>query len=211
MYMVYIDGILFPVAPAKIVTETENDNREVELIDGSFVLKTGGKGLKRISFEMLLPMSRYPFAMYEDGFKDGMYYVDEITRIAGNNSPVWLDIYRMLPNKEKTFLTNILVVPGKITVVEDAGNGLDLWVKAEFIEYRNVETKIATEKFVGGYTERESDFTVPETYTVKSGDSLWQISKMFFDDGSRYTYLAEINSIKKPYTIYKGQVIKLRE
>lgn len=211
MYMLYIDQVLFPVAPGKIVTETENENREVELVDGSFITRPGGRGLRRFSFELLLPMSEYPFATYEDSFKDGVYFIDELNRIAAENVPVWFDLYRTMPDANKTYLTNIQVVPEKITIVEDASNGMDMLAKVELLEYRNVETKTAKEKRQTGYTQRESDYELPDTYTVKSGDSLWLISKKFFDDGSKYTYLAQINSIKKPYTIYTGQVLKLKE
>lgn len=210
MYMVYLDGERFPVAPGKIVTENENNNKEVELIDGSFVLRGGGKGLKRISFELLLPMNEYPFAVYEAGFRDGMYYVDVLERISKEKKPVWLDIYRTTGDMNKTYLTNILVMTDKITVIEDADNGLDLKVRVELIEYRNTETKVATEKRNTKAQTRESDLEVPYTYVVKQGDSLWRIAKLYFDDGNMYTYLAQINSIKKPYTIYAGQVIKLR-
>lgn len=210
MYMLYIDHVLFPVAPGKIVVETENENRTVELVDGSFVTRLGGRGLKKFSFELMLPMSEYPFAVYEDGFKNGVYFIEELDRIAGANTPVWFDVYRTLPDMNKIYLTNVQVVPNKITIVEDASNGMDFAAKVELREYRNVETKLLEEKANKGYSERVSDLEIPETYTVQSGDSLWRISKRFFDDGGKYTYLAEINNIKKPYTIYTGQVIKLR-
>lgn len=210
MYLVYIDHVLFPVAPGKIVTETENDNKVIELIDGSFVTMPGGRGVRKISFELLLPMSEYPFATYEDGFRDGVFYIDELNRMAGENVPVWFDVYRTLPDMNKTYLTNLPVTVDKVSIIENAENGLDMVAKVELREYRSVETKIATEKKNGSYTQRESEYEVPETYTVKSGDSLWTISKKVFGDGEYYTYLAEINSIKKPYTIYTGQVLKLR-
>lgn len=210
MYMLYIDHVLFPVAPGKIVVETENENRTVELVDGSFVTRPGGRGLKKFSFELMLPMSEYPFAVYEDGFKNGVYFIEELDRIAGANTPVWFDLYRTLPDMNKIYLTNIQVVPNKITIVEDASNGMDFAAKVELSEYRNVETKLLEEKVSKGYSKRESDLEIPLTYTVQSGDTLWRISKKFFDDGSKYTYLAEINNIKNPYTIYVGQVIKLR-
>lgn len=210
MYMLYIDHVLFPVAPEKIVTESETGNKEVCLIDGSFITALGGQGLKKISFEIMLPMSEYPFALYENGFKDAGYFTDELYRIARENVPVWFDVYRTFPNMNKTYLTNMLVVPEKVKIIEDANNGMDMVAEVTLREYRSVETKLATEK-VNDYTSRVDTLTVPETYTVKSGDSLWLIAKKFLDDGEKYTYLAEINGIKKPYTIYTGQVIKLGE
>lgn len=209
MYMLYIDHVLFPVAPEKIVTVTEVGNKTVELVDGSFVSRIGGRGLKKISFELLLPMCQYPFAQYENGFRDAGYYMDELERIVSENKPVWFDVYRTFPDMNKTYLTNMLVLPEKVSVTEDAENGMDMKASVVLCEYRSIETKIVPEK--SGYTQREDTYVVPDTYTVKSGDSLWLIAKKELDDADMYTYLARINSIKAPYTIYPGQVIKLRE
>jgi hypothetical protein len=47
------------------------------------------------------------------------------------------------------------------------------------------------------------------SYTVKSGDSLWLISKRVYGDGSRYLEIAEKNSIKDPAKISVGQVLSV--
>lgn len=211
MYMLYIDHVLFPVAPGKIVIENEVNNRAISLVDGSFMSLRGSKGLKKISFELLLPMTEYPFAQYEGGFKDAGYFMDELERIATENKPVWFDVYRTFPDMNKTYLTNIQVLVEKISITEDAENGMDMKANVVLREYRNVQTRIVNEKQKEGYGKRDSDFEVPDTYTVKSGDSLWYIAKKFLDDSTMYTYLAQINSIEYPYTIYVGQTIKLRE
>lgn len=203
--------MLFPVAPERIVTETKNKNTVYSLIDGSFVLAPGGKELRKISFDLLLPMSEYPFAMYQSGFVHGGWFVDELNRIAAENKPVWFDVYRSFPDMKKTYLTNMLVVPEEITIVEDAKNGMDMVAKVVLREYRSVETLFAAEKVKNDYTQRENNLEAAYTYVVKSGDSLWLIAKKMLGDGAKYSYLARINGIKPPYVIYTGQVIKLRE
>lgn len=209
MYMLYIDHVLFPVAPGRIETQAENDNRVIKLIDGSEVNLIGTVGLKKISFDLLLPEREYPFAMYESGFKEAEYYVELIDKIFKENKSVELDIYRTNQSLDKTYLTSMTVLPCHVSFIEDADNGSDIIARLEFREYRKVETRIAEEK-KRTYT-RIDTYTVPDTYTVKKNDSLWRISKLIFEDGTKYTYLAEINGIKKPYVIYPGQVIKLRE
>ncbi len=208
MYILYIDHVLFPVAPGKIVVKTKTENEVIDLVDGSFTVKVGGVGPKRIEVELLLPMSRYPFASYENGFCDGGYYVDELNRIIGENKPVWFDVYRTFPDMNKTYLTNILVTVDSVEITENAENGMDMTAKVNMTEYRKCETKIVDEKKKKSY--RTDAFEAPLTYTVKRGDSLWLICKRFFDDGSMYKSIAELNNIKAPYTLYEGQVIKLR-
>lgn len=49
------------------------------------------------------------------------------------------------------------------------------------------------------------------TYTVKSGDCLWNIAKKYLGDGSRYNEIYNLNKdkIKNPNLIYAGQVLTL--
>ncbi|MBR5535058.1 MAG: LysM peptidoglycan-binding domain-containing protein [Clostridia bacterium] len=210
MYMLYLDDVLFPVAPGKIVTESETDNRIYALIDGSRVVKRGGCQLKKISFDLLLPMKKYPFAYYDVMFYDGEYYMEKLERMIAENVPVSFDLYRSIPGSDVTYLTSMKVLVEKVVKVEDALSSPDITVSVVLREYRSVQTKVATAKS-NSYKEREDTYVVPETYTVKSGDSLWMISRSVYGDGAKYTYLAEINGIKKPYTIYAGQKLKLRE
>ncbi|TEU17356.1 MAG: PKD domain-containing protein [Anaerolineales bacterium] len=44
------------------------------------------------------------------------------------------------------------------------------------------------------------------TYTVKSGDTLMEISRKLFNDDAQYwDEIADLNSLKAPYTIHPGQ------
>lgn len=46
-------------------------------------------------------------------------------------------------------------------------------------------------------------------YTVKSGDTLWAISKKYYNDGSKYYKIAKANNLKSPYIIHSGQKLKI--
>ena len=49
------------------------------------------------------------------------------------------------------------------------------------------------------------------TYTVKKGDCLWNIAKLFLGDGSRWREIYNLNTDKivNPNLIYPGQVLTL--
>lgn len=48
-----------------------------------------------------------------------------------------------------------------------------------------------------------------KTYTVVSGDTLFNIAKQFLGDGNRYPELAQFNNIPNPDHIEVGQVIRI--
>lgn len=202
--------MLFPVAPSKIVTDNEFENKYYTLIDSSRVSVAGGGGLRRFSFDLLLPMTKYPFATYESGFKDAQYYVEHLERMGKKKEAVDFELYRSYENSGVMYLTNVKVLPEKIVITEDASNGRDFWASVVLREYRSVETKIVSDKN-STYQNRADNYTMPDEYVVKKGDSLWTISKTVFGNGAKYTYLASINGIKSPYTIYAGQKLRLRE
>ena len=45
------------------------------------------------------------------------------------------------------------------------------------------------------------------SYTVVSGDCLWNISYHFYGTGAKFTRIAEANGLKDPYLIHIGQVL----
>ena len=52
----------------------------------------------------------------------------------------------------------------------------------------------------------------PKTYTVKSGDCLWNIAKKYYGSGSSYTKIYEANKGTiggNPNLIYPGQVLTI--
>lgn len=57
-------------------------------------------------------------------------------------------------------------------------------------------------------TEVTTNTTDYITYTVKKGDSLWNIAKTYLGNGSKYTEIATLNNIKDNF-IYAGQVLKI--
>ena len=217
-YWLFLDHVVFPVAPEKITTKINNKNETIDLIDGSEINLLKKPGLTEYEFKLLLPMSKYPFAHYDNGFLDARYYLDVLERLKLEKRHFQFDLYREMPGGKKTFDTNATVSLEEYTITEDAEEGLDVTVEIELKQYRPYGTRIytITDSEDGGQeavaveeTQRQTDTApVVTTYTVVSGDCLWNIAKRYLGDGSRWGEIYELNreQIASPDLIYPGQV-----
>lgn len=82
------------------------------------------------------------------------------------------------------------------------------------ITVRQIKVEVTTQKATVKDTVQRVDNTVqPKTYTVVSGDCLWNIAKKFYGDGSKYTKIWEANKqvigSGNPNLIYPGQVLTI--
>ena len=87
MYHVYLDKMLCPIAPASLELKISNQNDTVQLINEGEVNLLKKAGLTEISFELLLPNQKYPFAIYKDGYNSAKYFLDYIEKLKTNQKP----------------------------------------------------------------------------------------------------------------------------
>ena len=154
--------------------------------------------------------------MYENGFKDQKYYLDEIKKLKLDKKPFKFSVNRELPNGKGLYDTEFKNVSlEEYTIKEEAGKGFDLTVSIELKEYNPNKTSTSDISEDGTITEekqREESPSAPsadnQNYTVKSGDTLWALAKFYYGDGSKYSLIASANpDITNPNLIYPGQVL----
>ncbi len=215
MYKVSFGEITLPVAPSKITMKTRNNNKTMELIDGSEINFIRSPGLTEYSFEFLIPHVKYPFAHYSDGFQTAQVYIDALEVMKTEKKTFSFSIQRILPKGKTEIQTSATVTLEEYTLTEDTGNGLDFMASVTLKQYNkhkitSTQPVQTTEDgvVVKEVTEREIDKDTPSEYTVKSGDSLWKICKAQLGDGAKYQEIATLNGISNPNLIYPGQVIK---
>ncbi|HEX2927697.1 MAG TPA: LysM domain-containing protein [Ruminiclostridium sp.] len=214
-YRLSLGGVQMPIAPSKVETKIKNQNKTMNLIDGNEVNIIKPPGLTEYSFELMIPKMQYPFADYPNGiFQNQQYYLNHFEKLKTDNKPFKFHIeYETTQNG--TFsrkITDVLVSLEEYSIVEDAGNGMDLTISVSLKQYREykadkykVPSSTGTGKAGTSTKKKES----PKSYTVKKGDTLWAICKKFLGDGSKYPQIAKLNGIKNPNLIRIGQVIKL--
>ncbi|NDO46202.1 LysM peptidoglycan-binding domain-containing protein [Clostridium sp. ASF356] len=219
MYRFYMkqngEQILLPVAPSELITNVEGESERVELVDigeGSILKDIG---LRRISFTVLLPAVQYSFVQTEGVFQPPIFFLNQFRQYKMSKKPVSLIVFRKLADGTELFSGNIDVSFERYTVLERGGEQGDFWVEINLKEYRKITS--ATYKIeqkegqtvLEEYGVKREGKEIPNTYTVKKGDSLWKIAQTMLNDGSRYKEIAEKNNIVNPNKIQIGQILRL--
>ena len=220
-YHFYMGKMLCPVTPSKLQLKIKGQNKNLTLINEGEINLLKKPGLTEISFDLLLPNVKYPFATYKSGFVNAKHYLDEIEKLKINQKPFQFIVTRLLPNGKMLFDTNMKVSLESYDIKEDAGQGFDVVVSVKLKQYKDYGTKICNITFTDTKSKASLQNTRPtdnspapstnKTYTAKSGDCLWNIAKKFYGDGSKYSaiYNANKSKIKNPNLIYPGQVFTI--
>lgn len=204
MYYLFFDKILFPIAPEKITTKIAGDNKTITLINQSEVNQIKGMKLTEISFDLLLPNQKYPFALYKDGvFHKAKYYLDKLESFKKSKKPFKLKIIRIDGKNKTLFDTSMNVTLEGYQIDEDAEQGTD--VKVSSIDLKQYKTygvttlkvkkkKTSTNKKV--VTKKKTTSVKKKTvtqYEVKKGDTLWFIAKKYLGSGNKYKTIYNVN------------------
>ena len=219
-YTMYLDGVLMPVTPSKVKMKINNQNETLNLINGDEIniLKTAG--LTDISFDLLLPQVSYPFMNSEA--QSASYYLSKLEQLKFSRKPFQWILNRVRPNGQPLFHSDMTVGLEDYQITDDAEEGFDIVVTVSLKQYRQYGTKtvtilpatVPTEPAMATVTPPDRETTsapTPKTYTVKSGDCLWNIAKKQLGNGSRYNEIYNLNKdkIKNPNLIYAGQGLVL--
>lgn len=215
-YQFYLGKILCPVPPSKIDIKIKGQNKTITLINEGEVNILKKSGLTDISFNMVIPNTKYPFAKYPLGFADAKYFLAVLETLKTDKKPFQFIVTRTLPNGKILHTTNIKVSLEDYTLNEDAKEGFDVIVSIKLKQYRDFGTKTCVVKFADKKlttTNTRSATTAPKikSYTVKKGDCLWNIAKKYYGNGSKYTLIFNANKskIQNPNLIYPGQVFTI--
>ncbi len=110
---------------------------------------------------------------------------------------------------ESTTAMTKLVKLAALTTVASVLVGAPVWAQS----YPITATQKATAKAVAqrGVPLSEIAANAPERYTIKSGDTLWAISRLYLKSPWRWPELwgMNIDQIRNPHLIYPGQVLVL--
>lgn len=214
-YYFFMGQTQLPVPPAKLQLKINNKNKTINTInDGEInILKT--PGLTEVSFEALIPNSKYPFATYFGGFQEADYFLNGFKQLKTSFNPFQFIVCRLSPRYEFLFDTNLKVGLEDYDIIEDAGNGLDLLVSVRLKQFKDHATKVLNVKTAEDGTKtasveqkRETTREIPKVYKAVAGQTLFEICKKQLGDGSRWQEIAKLNGITNPNILTAGRMIK---
>ena len=196
----------------------KNQNKTADLIDGTQVNFLKSAGLTEINFELDLPNVRYPYARYLDGFHPAMYYLDLLREWKTSLKPFRFILSRVTQAGNLLYGTDMKVSLEDYSIIDDVKNSIDVKVSVNLKQYiacvtQKIELKTSgneNEVLVEETQSREIDYAPQaKTYTVQTGDCLWNIAAKFLGSGARYKEIYELNrdKINHPNLIYPGQIL----
>lgn len=210
-YDFYLGSCLLPVPPQKMQLKVNNQNKTMNLINGGEINILKDAGLSDISFEVELPNTRRPYAVYPSGFQDASYYLEHLWALKVGCKPFQLIVSRAMPGGRILQGTSMKVSLEDYQITDDTQEGFDIMVNIQLKQYKDYATKtvLVSDDNQGELQEERSAETAPaaSTYTVQSGDCLWKIAKKYYNKGSDYTKIFEANrdKVTNPNLIYPGQ------
>ena len=140
MYSFYLDRILLPVAPSKLSIGFKSHNKTLNLMNDGEINILKDPGLLDISFDVLIPNTKYPFSIYESELADK--YIEKINKLKTDKKPFQFIVTRTKPDGIPIFNTNIKVSLEEYEMSEDAEEGFDIMLSIKLKQYKVYSTKI---------------------------------------------------------------------
>ena len=224
------DVLTFPITPSKLRIRVGSNNKVVTLINEGDINILKSPSLEEVEFEARFPMRKYPYARE---FVDFETYHDKFKELKAEKRSFRFIVARHTPNGKRSWDTNLLVAMEDFEISEDAEEGDDVLVTFSLKQYKDYGVRklniseYGTSKPQVTVTEPERNTdnktATAQTHKVESGDCLWNIAKLYYDNGAKYPTIYEANktaiendarkhgrqSSKSGHWIYPGLVLTI--
>lgn len=204
-YIFYFGNVPLPVTPSKVQTKISGTNKTYTLINEGEINVLKSPKLTDISFDILIPSVKYPFAIYKDNqFKPVTYYLEMLEGLMNGKKPFQFIVTRAFPNGKGLYDTNMKVSLEDYTIKEDVKDGFDCTITVKLKQYKDYGTKTCNIQIVQSKPKASVNNPRPvsdnapsgATYTIVGGDNLWKISRKQYGKATNATVKAIYNANK---------------
>ena len=205
-------GFIVPVMPESIEISEAGKSSSYEVMGLGEINVLKGRELTGYSFSSFFPAKWYPFVGIAN-LQPPMAYIEKLLKWMGTKRPIRFTF------TGDSFTINEAVSIESFDWKEVAGSGGDVEYSLKLKKYVfHAPKKVKVGLDESGNTvinkvasSRASERTLPETYTLASGDTLWGVAKKYLGDGARWSEIQRLNSIPdaKVRSLLVGMKLKL--
>ena len=127
-------------------------------------------------------------------------YFDKFEELKEKKKSFRFIVARNSPKGSKTWDTNLLVALEELELNESADEGDDVLVSFTLKQFKEYGVKVLPKSYLKPTTSTskttrstENKASKSSSYTVKSGDCLWNIAKKFYGNGAQWKKIYEAN------------------
>lgn len=196
-----------PVLPEKIKIKYSGKSQSIDIAELGEILIPQKRDAIEISFESFFPATYFSGCKYKNIPKPNT---------AVKKLKKWLNCKKPIHFTYNGAKLSMYCLIKDFTVTEQGGDPGTMYFSITFKEYR--EPKVRKIKVngnkanVSGGGKRPDNSENPDTYTVQSGDCLWNLAIKYYGSGSEYTKIYEANKSViggNPNNLTVGQVLKI--
>lgn len=191
------DVLTFPITPGELNIKVGSNNKVVTLINEGDINILKSPALIEVEFEARFPMRKYPYSRTPSGFQT---YFDKFKELKEDKKPFRFIVTRTTPNGKRLWDTNLLMALEDMELSESADEGDDVLITFKLKQYKEygvktiqIKTKAPTTTSTANNNRTTSTKSQNKSYTVKSGDCLWNIAKKFYGNGSSWKKIYNAN------------------
>lgn len=191
----------FTVNPERLRVSRPNCNRVERLAMGGTVNLWGGRGLREVSFTTFLPEERSPFY----GGTDGAEVLSLLKAWQDSGDPVRLIV-------SGSDINDAFLIEDVSETLAEGDRDVGLTVTLREYKFKSALAALAGGSGGSGsppVRKRTDERVTPQTYTVKKGDTLWDIACRFYGDGTKWGSIAAKNGVTNPRKLQIGKVLTL--
>lgn len=201
--------IQLPVLPESFSVKNGSKNDSINIAGLGEITIMQGRPALQFSWSSFFPATKFPGIQVKKITKP-LTLVEKINKWKDGDKPVHLIV--------TACGVDIFATIEDFDYEEDGGDPGTYQYSITLKEYREIkvrQVKVDVPKKTATVQKEEPrvDNTVkPKTYTVKSGDCLWNIAKKFYGNGADYTKIYNANKGTiggNPNLIYPGQVFTI--